>query len=391
MQTAINTEMNNDSNSSTPASFFSLLNDDDLVAALKKLNITEPTKVQEAAIPVLIAKKDLVAEAQTGSGKTLAFVLPIISRIRSEQHKRGTFALILTPTRELALQVQKVIESIASDIKPALVIGGASQSAQIKALYNDCRIIVGTPGRIQDLINQRYILLRTCKAFVLDEADEMLSMGFLNEVRTILSRLPKERQGMLFSATISDRLQGLISEFLTNPETILVPKDEKTTAQIEHFFCTVEPGVVSKAHALVQLLTTQDVQSAIIFCNTKSDTEILENFLGKRNLNVRRINSDLSQRERDEVIASLRNKTLKYLLATDIAARGIDIKELEMVINYSIHDDIEVYVHRTGRTGRAGASGRAVSLISPLDFLAFHAVKKKLGITPTEMILPKAE
>lgn len=391
MQTATNTEMNNDSNSTTPPSFFSLLNDDDLVAALKKLNITEPTKVQESAIPVLIAKKDLVAEAQTGSGKTLAFVLPIISRIRSEQHKRGTFALILTPTRELALQVQKVIESIASDIKPALVIGGASQSAQIKALYNDCRIIVGTPGRIQDLINQRYILLRTCKAFVLDEADEMLSMGFLNEVRTILSRLPKERQGMLFSATISDRLQGLISEFLTNPETILVPKDEKTTAQIEHFFCTVEPGVVSKAHALVQLLTTQNVQSAIVFCNTKSDTEILENFLGKRNLNVRRINSDLSQRERDEVIASLRNKTLKYLLATDIAARGIDIKELEMVINYSIHDDIEVYVHRTGRTGRAGASGRAVSLISPLDFLAFHAVKKKLGITPTELVLPKAE
>jgi ATP-dependent RNA helicase DeaD len=374
-----------------PVKFTDIIGDSDLIAALTALHINQPTPVQAAAIPVAMRGKDIVVQAQTGSGKTLAFVLPLVSRLRNEPRNRGTLALIITPTRELALQVKTVVDSLTKEISPALIIGGINSRAQEKQLRDDPRIVVGTPGRLLDFLRQRILNLRNCKAFVLDEADEMLSMGFLEEVRSILSKLPRERQGMFYSATITPRVSSLASSFLVNPTSVLVEVNESEAPKIDHLYCKVDAGVTSKANALCKLFTKEGARSAIVFCNTKSDTELLEVFLRRRGFNARRINSDLSQKERDTLIANLKSGELQFLIATDVAARGIDIKQLELVVNYTLHDQPEVYVHRTGRTGRAGASGKAVSLIGPPDLLPFHALKKQLGIDVVEIVLPKED
>lgn len=367
--------------------FSALLDDNYLVDALKKLEINEPTEVQALSIPPALENKDLIVQAQTGSGKTLAFMLPILKRIRTEKPARGTTALIVCPTRELALQVKRVVDSISPDITPACIIGGASSREQEQQLRKDSRIVVGTPGRIIDFIQQRLIILRNCRTFVLDEADEMLSMGFVDEVRNILRSLPPERQGLFFSATISGNVAALASSFLRSPKTIVVAKNEENKPDIEHMFCKVEMGVTSKAQALSKLLADSGAQSAIVFCNTKSDTELVEVFLKRRGFDAAKINSDLSQKERDKVLSSLRNGTLKYLIATDVAARGIDIKELDLVINYSLPKENEVYTHRTGRTGRAGASGKAISVISPLDLPTFRSLNHHRGEEMKEIFL----
>lgn len=375
----------------TRSAFSSILTDQQLITALTEQNILTATEVQAASIPAILTGKDLIVEAQTGSGKTLAFSLPIILQIRSRPKTKSTQALIITPTRELATQVVRVIESMVTDIKPVCIIGGASSKTQENRLKQDPRIVVGTPGRISDLINRRALNLRSCHTFVLDEADEMLSMGFLEDVREILRSLPRERQGLFFSATISPRVQSLAGGFLKKPETIIIAKNKETSAQIQHLYHKVDGGVTSKAAFICKLFEVEKPQSAIIFCNTKSDTELLDAYLRRRNFNARRINSDLSQKERDKVLTELRNGDINYLIATDVAARGIDIKELEIVINYSLHKDPDVYVHRTGRTGRAGASGKAISVLGPGDMPAYFGLLRQLPIELTELELPKEQ
>ncbi len=374
-----------DSNETTPLSCFSsLLQNEKLIEALNAVGITIPTPVQAASIPAALEGKDLIVQAQTGSGKTLAFMLPILSRILADKPRRRTQAIIITPTRELATQVKKVIESVTTEIKPACLIGGAKAFPQEQELRNDPRVVVGTPGRIQDFLDQKILRLDECRYFVLDEADEMLSMGFVDEVKAILRKLPAERQGLFYSATMPGGVQSLAFSFLKNPEKIILAVSEDKKPKIDHRYLRTDGGVTSKANALCNLLTSRDVQSAIVFCNTKSDTALLEAFLRRRGLDASRINSDLTQKERDRVLDKLRKGELKYLIATDVAARGIDIKELELVVNYSLHDEPEVYVHRTGRTGRAGATGLAISLIGPQDFGAFHALKRFLPVDIAE-------
>jgi len=371
--------------------FSQLLSDNELVKALNERGLTTPTKVQAASIPEALAGHDLIVQAQTGSGKTLAFSLPILEKLRKSPETFGTQALIVTPTRELALQVRQVITSIAPDIKPPCIIGGASARDQIAELREDSRIVVGTPGRLLDLIEQREILLRKCRQFVLDEADEMLSMGFVEEVRTILSKLPKPRQGLFFSATITPRVQMLTKSFLKDPKTIVIETDTESAPEIEHLYCNIESGITAKAIALCNIIDVHKPDSAIVFCNTKSDTELVEVYLQRRGFDARRINSDLSQKERDSIMTALRTGELRFLIATDVAARGIDIKQLDLVINYSIHDQPETYVHRTGRTGRAGRKGRALSLVGPQDFSAFYSLRKTLSVEMKELALPTAE
>jgi ATP-dependent RNA helicase DeaD len=375
--------------SSDTTSFASIVSDPALVERLNALGIVKPTPVQAAAVPLALANRDLVVQAQTGSGKTLAFVLPILAQLQaSSRTKTTTLALIITPTRELANQVKTVVESITPDVSPACLIGGASAHAQEQQLKKDARIVIGTPGRLQDFIDQRLVLLRTCKTFVLDEADEMLSMGFQEEVKAILKRLPPQRQGLLFSATMPPSVKSLAYTFLRNPENVVLEALAEDKPKIDHIAYRVDGGVTSKASALCTLLKQEKTESAIVFCNTKSDTTLVEAYLKRRGFNASKINSDLSQKERDAVLASLRSGELKFLIATDVAARGIDIKELELVVNYSLHDEPEVYVHRTGRTGRAGASGKAVSLIGPQDFGSFYQLKRRLNIEFTELKLP---
>lgn len=365
--------------------FSPLLNNGDILDALTTLDIVTPTDVQQATIPAALTGKDLIVQAQTGSGKTFAFLLPILSTIIASQHKGKTAAIIISPTRELAAQVQQVTESLDLGIKAACLIGGQSLHSQKLQLRQDARLVVGTPGRITDLLKRGMLSLKACRTFVLDEADEMLSMGFIDEVKTILSQLPAKRQGLFFSATITSHVLSLARSFLKTPELIRIEATNENTPTISHFYRHVNGGVTDKANALCDILSSEQTQSAIVFCNTKSDTEMVESFLNRRGFNARHINSDLSQRERDSVIGSLRTGKLKFLIATDVAARGIDIKGLELVVNYSLHNEPETYVHRTGRTGRAGTKGKAVSLIGPRDFTMFHSLQKHYGAGMIEL------
>lgn len=355
------------------------------------MKIASPTPVQSRAIPSILDGGDHVIEAQTGSGKTLAFVLPILTNLldsmASNAHSNGNFALIITPTRELAVQVNSIVAQLVPGVHPACIIGGEKQESQVRQLRRDSRIIVGTPGRILDLIGQREIVLRKCKMFVLDEADEMLSMGFIDEVRKILAKLPKERQGLFFSATITPRVLSLASSFLVDPKRIEITRQAETTPLIDHIFCRVDGSLTAKAEALATYLKKNTPRSAIVFCNTKSDTELVEILLRRRGFEPKRLNSDLSQKERDRTMSSFRSGDLRILVATDVAARGIDVSDVELVVNYSLHETPETYVHRTGRTGRAGKSGTALSLVGPQDFTVFHSLSRKLPCALSEIAI----
>lgn len=364
---------------------------DTLVNALNANGMTIATPVQSATIPAVVTGRDLIVQAQTGSGKTLAYVLPLLVKLAADPEISNTYALIVTPTRELATQVRDVFRSLTSEVKPACLIGGASSRDQIDDLGEDKRVIVGTPGRILDMIRRKAIVLRTCKYFVLDEADEMLSLGFLEDVRAILSRLPDKRQGLFISATITTRVQMLAQSFLKKPLTLTIKGAEQSPQAIEHLYCEVGGGITEKAVALCDLIETERPQSVIIFCNTKSDTELVEVYLRRRGFDARRLNSDLSQSQREKIMTALRSGDLKILIATDIAARGIDIELIDLVVNYSLHDQHETYVHRTGRTGRAGRSGKAISLIGPQDFTAFVNLKRNVPMELKKKELPSEE
>ena len=377
-----------ESQPTVPVTFRELLNDEQLLASLDRLGFVQPTPVQEKGLPPLLAGRDLIAQAKTGSGKTLAFVLPMLLKLRNVERALQTRALVLTPTRELANQICGVISSVAPAVHPTCVIGGVSFNTQRQSLEQDARIVVGTPGRVLDLIRQRTILLRHCSYFVVDEADEMFSMDFVEDVQAILSRIPDVRQGIFCSATITPRVESLANNFLAKPERVVIDTPGEALPPIDHLYYNVGGGVTDKAQALCDIIETTLPRSAIIFCNTKSDTELVEVFLRRRGFDAAFINSDLSQAQRDEVMARIKAQELQFLVGTDIAARGIDIKELDLVVNYSLPEQPEVYVHRTGRTGRAGNSGRAVSLIGPQDFSEFVNLKRKVELELKNLPLP---
>jgi ATP-dependent RNA helicase DeaD len=377
--------------------FAELIADPELAAALTQSKFITPTPIQEQTIPFAVGGKDLIIQAKTGSGKTLAYVIPIIAKVRRLKHEhRSPRILVLAPTRELANQVHDVISTVTSllpegRIETPCIIGGADMDAQIAKLEKDCRIVVATPGRTLDLMRQKKLKLDACKMFVLDEADEMLSSGFLEDIRIILSRLPDERQGLFVSATITPRVEMLANSFLEKPLHVLVDSPEESMPPVEHLYADVGGDLMSKPNALCDIMETYRPGSAIVFCNTKSDTQLVEALLRRRGFEARRLNSDLSQKQRERVIKKIKNKDLPILVATDIAARGLDIEALDMVINYSIHEQPELYVHRTGRTGRAGRSGIAISLVGPRDFGSFHFIKKVVAADFKKIELPTDE
>lgn len=376
------------------ASFSDLIQDPELIRALNELNFATPTPIQEQAVPVALEGRDMIIQARTGSGKTLAYAIPLIALSRSLEHKhQSPRVVVLVPTRELANQARDVIASVTANLpegryETPCIIGGADMEAQIEKLERDCRIVVATPGRMLDLMRQRRLRLNACKLFVLDEADEMLSTGFLEDIRIILSRLPDQRQGMFVSATITPRVEMLANSFLEKPAHIAVDSPGEEMPPIEHLFAEVGGDLMAKPNALCDIIETFRPSSAIVFCNTKSDTQLVEALLRRRGFEARRLNSDLSQKQRERVMKKIRNKELPILVATDIAARGIDIEALDMVINFAIHETPEIYVHRTGRTGRAGRSGTAVSLVGPRDFGAFHFLKKVINADLKKIELP---
>lgn len=355
--------------------FKDIVTSERLVKALEVAGFKTSTPVQGLTIPPALEQKDLVVEASTGSGKTLAFGIPLLVSLETSQQKEP-YALIVSPTRELATQIHGVLSPLMEEDSVALLIGGMPYRKQQRALSNGSRVVVGTPGRILDFIDRRDLDLRQLKYFVLDEADEMFSMGFMEDVESILKNIPKEAQGLFVSATVSPRVRMLSGRFLNKPLDIVASKHDEKPPEIEHVYYNVAgDSVADKPNVLCDLLESIRPASAIIFCNTRSDTELVEAFMRRRGFDARRLNSDLRQSQRNKVMDRIRSGELRYLIATDIAARGIDIEQIELVVNYAIPEQTESYVHRTGRTGRAGRKGKAISLVGPHDFLTFQSLK----------------
>jgi ATP-dependent RNA helicase DeaD len=349
-----------------------------------------PTTVQARTIPRVLAGKDLIVRSKTGTGKTAAFGIPLLEKL--EPGKHHTQAIVLCPTRELALQVSEEITALGShrSLRVTAIYGGASMKEQTDALNEGSQIVVGTPGRVYDHIRRKNLDLSQAEIGVLDEADEMLNQGFYEEVTRILDHLPSAHQMLLFSATVPPDIDRLIRRFCHDPETILISGDDLTVEGIENvLYYTVD--AYPKPRNLIYLLELEQPESAIVFCNTRDDTSLITAVLNRTGFDAEVINGDLPQKERERVMAKIKRGELTFLVATDIAARGIDISDLSHVINYSLPEDPAVYLHRVGRTGRIGKKGVAISLVSGRELVTLTALEKRYGIHFEERKLPSPE
>jgi ATP-dependent RNA helicase DeaD len=351
---------------------------------------THPTPVQAKAFRPVMEGRDLIVRSKTGTGKTAAFGLPLLEKISAEDKR--VRALILCPTRELALQVSEELSALGKHkgVKVAAIYGGASMKQQEDALDEGTQIIVGTPGRVFDHINRGNLKLEACSHAVLDEADEMLNQGFYEEVTRILDRLPKDRQVLLFSATVPTDIQNLIARYTTNAETLLLSGDVFTVEHIHHIRYDVSDAF-PKPRNLIYVLEAEEPQNAIIFCNTRDDTALVTAVLNRNGFDADLLNGDLPQKERERVMGKVKRGEVAFMVATDIAARGIDISGLEYVINYSLPEDPAVYLHRVGRTGRIGNKGTAINLFSGRELATYSVLEKKFGIKFEKREMPAPE
>lgn len=335
-----------------------------ILKALKDEGYVSPSPIQEQAIPPVLSGRDLIGCAQTGTGKTAAFAIPIIQKIYEQKNKgsrRQIKSLILTPTRELAVQIADSFMSYGryTNIKVCAIYGGVSQTPQVEALRRGVDVLIATPGRLNDLINQKLVNLQNVKMFVLDEADRMLDMGFIHDVKKIISHIPKERQTLLFSATMPREITELVNSILNNPIKIAVTPVSSTVDIINQYVYFVDKA--NKKHLLVHLLKNDNIFSALVFTRTKHEADKVVKILTTNKIKSLAIHGDKSQGARQMALNHFKNGEIKVLVATDIAARGIDIDELSHVINYNLPNMPETYVHRIGRTGRAGLGGTAIS------------------------------
>jgi ATP-dependent RNA helicase DeaD len=353
--------------------------------AIDELGFVTPTAVQRAAFEPAGLGHDMIVQSRTGTGKTLAFGLPLVDRLVFEGH--GLQALILAPTRELALQSQRAIEQVGKykNIRTCAVYGGAPMEKQVSALKQGVEIVSGTPGRVLDHIKRGTLDPLNIRVLVLDEADEMFSMGFAKELNAIMDALPTKRQLLCFSATIDDNVQRMAERRMKDPQFIALSSDQVGAASISHFFYMV---LGDKLSALIRVLEVEDPESAIIFCNTKAETETVARHLSSYGFNADWLNGDLPQRDREQIMKATREGKLRYMVATDVAARGIDISHLTHVINYGFPESAEQYVHRTGRTGRAGRTGTAISVLGPSNLGALYYLRLTFKIFPIERSLP---
>lgn len=364
----------------------------EILQALSDMGYEQPMEVQAAVFEKLGAGLDLMVQAKTGTGKTSAFGIPIANRLIGA--KPGARALILAPTRELALQVSHEIERICEHVSGLSVVpiyGGAPMKKQIDALADGAQIIAGTPGRVLDHIRRKTLDTSSIDVLVLDECDEMLSMGFAEEIDRIIDTLPpkEDRQTLLFSATIPAAIERIARRHMRDPEQISLSTGGISVDEIDHYYYVVSG--MARTRDLLAVMQSEKPTSGIIFCNTREDTNTVAKFLARNGYDARAISSDLSQREREEVMGLMRDRKLKFLVATDIAARGIDISDLSHVINFTFPESPEVYVHRTGRTGRAGKRGVAISLVGPREIGAFYYLKLIYKLKPEERELPSRE
>ncbi|RPH68592.1 MAG: DEAD/DEAH box helicase [Myxococcaceae bacterium] len=358
--------------------------------ALVDRGYTHPTPVQAQAFDPVMQGKDLIVRSKTGTGKTAAFGLPLLEKMNPED--KAVRALVLCPTRELALQVAAELSDLGKykGVRVSAIYGGASMKDQEDALESGSPIVVGTPGRIWDHIRRKNLKLQGCRHVVLDEADEMLNQGFYEEVTRILDQLPKDRQVLLFSATVPPEIQNLISQYTTSPEMLMLSGDVLTVDHIYHVRYDVTDAY-PKPRNLIYLLEMEEPDNAIVFCNTRDDTALVTAVLNRNGFDAELLNGDLPQKERERVMGKVKRGEVAFMVATDIAARGIDISDLQYVINYSLPEDPAVYLHRVGRTGRIGKKGTAINLISGRELGTFTVLEKKYGIRFEKREMPSPE
>ncbi len=355
--------------------------------ALDELGYTEPTPIQEQAIPELLAGHDVIGQAQTGTGKTAAFGLPLLQYLDPDNDE--VQAVVLTPTRELCIQVTQALRSYAEhlDVEVVAVFGGApirSQQAQLRA---GAHVVVATVGRMMDLMSRRSLVLTAARYVVLDEADEMLDLGFIEDVEKILRMCPSGRQTALFSATMPPPVQRLAESYMYDPTTIRITPKKLTVDAIEQAW--LEVPARDKANSLVELLKAEEPEQAIIFCRTKIGASRLDKTLRDKGLDVKALHGDMSQGSRDGVMIAFKDHRVRLLVATDIAARGLDIEHVTHVINYDVPDSSETYVHRIGRTGRVGRTGRAVTLVTPAQRKEIDRIERDVKTTIGEWETPE--
>lgn len=357
--------------------------------AIAEMKFEVLTPIQSQAIPFVMEGRDVIGQAQTGTGKTLAFGIPIIERL--ERKGEDIEALILCPTRELAVQITGELKKLAKfrrDVQVVAVYGGQPIQKQFDALRKGARIIVGTPGRIMDHMNRGTIRLESVRFVVLDEADRMLDMGFVDDMKTILFALPDDRQTLLFSATIQSVI-GVVGKFQTNPHLVDVVGEQITVPQVEQAFVEVKPW--KKVDAVCHLIDTYNPVSSLIFCNTKRRVDEIVRDLQHRGYHVDSLHGDMSQSRRDSAMLRFRRKQSKVLVATDVAARGLDVKDIEVVINYDLPQDEEHYVHRIGRTARMGRGGRAFSLVLSSELPRLRNIQDYAGARIKREMVPNLQ
>lgn len=351
--------------------------------ALKSEGYLNPTPIQEKAIPVLLAGQDLLGSAQTGTGKTAAFAIPILQKLYSPtqlpRKYRTIKALILTPTRELAMQIQDSFRVYGQNlgVKSVVIYGGVKQKAQTEALKAGLDVLIATPGRLLDLMNQGFVDLKNIQYFVLDEADRMLDMGFINDVKKIIAEIPKKRQTMFFSATMPKLISELANTILTHPVRIAIDPVETTVEAIEQKVYFVLKR--NKTNLLMHLLEESKSESALVFTRTKHGANKLVKELGLNHIYSEAIHGNKSQSARTQALYKFKNHELKVLIATDIAARGLDIEKLGLVVNFDLPEVPETYIHRIGRTGRAGLSGQSISFCSEEEVDLLKDIERHIG------------
>ena len=351
---------------------------DDLINAMEKLNYLSPTEVQSRTIPAILEQKDVIIKSQTGSGKTAAFAIPVCELI--DWMENEVQALVLTPTRELAMQVNEDIFNIGrlKRIKTAGLHGGESFSRQAKELKQKTHIAVGTPGRVLDHIRTGTLDTSNIKILILDEADEMLNMGFIEEVEAIIETIPRDRITILVSATMDDKIDKMINKHMVNPVRVDVNDEVSHVNNITYdFYRASESG---KTHLLKDVTILENPDSCIIFCNTKAEVDNVDNYLYQNGYNSKKLHGGMEQRDRTLIMNKFKRNEFRYLVATDVAARGIDVENISLIVNYDMPKKQESFVHRTGRTGRNGKKGKAVTFVTERGMLSFVTVKEAMGL-----------
>ena len=351
----------------------------EILKALKEEGYTEPTSIQEKAIPLVLKREDVLGSAQTGTGKTAAFAIPIIQHLANRPKPNGRIkitGLVVTPTRELALQIAESFTAYGkyTPIKNTVIYGGVGQGSQTDALKRGVDVLVATPGRLLDLMDQGFISLKDVRYFVLDEADRMLDMGFIHDIKKIIAKLPKSRQSLFFSATMPKNIVDLSNQILINPRKVAVNPVSSTAETIQQYLYLTNRD--KKRELLLHILKSIDIEQVLVFSRTKHGADRIVRNLRKKKIECAAIHGDKSQNQRQKALKSFKKNQIRVLVATDIAARGIDIDKLRHVINYDIPNESETYVHRIGRCGRAGEDGVSISICEPEEIAYIKDIEK---------------